>query len=201
MSYYDKEELLKYFSKQIKQEADIDIKKLEKYIVDTKKRQLEQIDNELQTSIFKSMNSQIDELESEHNATISKLKIENHKKVMQKRTELLDSVILEVRKKCIEYTKSKAYAKRMTEKIEKIAKDFKDCSIVFRVNKDDSTVKKIIKDTYKNVHKIEDDDSIEIGGFIAVCNKKKLLTDETIDSKINEKRQWFYEHANLAVNI
>ena len=201
MSYYDKEELLKYFNKQIKQEADIEIKKLTKAIADTKKRQLEQIDNELQTSIFKSMNSQIDELESEHNAVINKLKIENHKKVMQKRTELLDSVILEVRNKCIDFTKSAAYADQMKSKVLKMHDNFKDCTIVFRINKDDSTLKKIIKDNYKGKYSVENDNLIEIGGFIAVCNEKKILTDETIDSKIKEKRQWFYEHANLAVNI
>lgn len=201
MSYYDKEELLKYFSKQIKAEANKEISKLEKDIADTKKRQLANIDNELQTSIFKTMNSQIGDLESEHNAVINKLKIDNHKKVMQKRTELLDSVILEVQNKCIKYVKTKAYAENMKAKVLKTAENFKKRTIVFRINSEDEVLKKIIKDNYTGKFSIETDAYIKIGGFITVCDELKILTDETIDSRINERKQWFYEHANLAVNI
>jgi vacuolar-type H+-ATPase subunit E/Vma4 len=201
MSYYDDEELLKYFSKQIKELAETEIKKLEKDIADVKKKQLEKIDSELQNSIIKSMNIRIGDLESEYNAKINKLKIENHKNIMQKRKELLDSVVLEVKKKLLKYVKTKAYSEKMKDKVLRILKDFKKRSVIFRINKDDEALKKVIKDNYKSEYSIEDDEDIEIGGFIVVCNELKILTDETIDTKINEKKRWFYEHANLAINM
>ncbi len=201
MSYYDKDELLKYFSKQIKEEAEKEISKLEKAIADTKKRQLTQIDNELKTAIFKSLNTRIDELESEHNATINKLKIENHKKIMRKRSELLDSVLLEVEQKLNKYVLTKAYSNDMKKKIEKVDQDFKKHKLVFKIRKNDDILKKIIEEKFSGKFEIEEDEHIMIGGFSAVCHELKLMTDETIDTKVDIKKQWLYEHAKLAVNV
>ncbi len=201
MSYYDNEELLNYFTREIKARAQKKIDELKKDIESIKKRQLKQIDDELQNSIFKTMNNKIDDLVAEHNASINKLKIENHKNIIQKRKELLDSVILDVKKKCSKFIKTKDYEKKMIEKVSSMKELFKDNAIVFKINSKDETIKQVIKDNYKGKFNIETDENIQIGGFIAVCNKLKILSDQTLDTRINIKQQWFYEHAKLAVNI
>ena len=201
MSYYDNEELLKYFSKEIKAQAEKDIKKLEKEIADTKARQLKQIEDELHNTIFKALNVRIDELVSEHNASINKLKTENHKSIIQKRTELLDSVILDVKTKCKKYVSSKGYVTKMKKKVADMKNVFKNSDVEFKISENDAQIKDIIKDVFGAKCKITTDEDIQIGGFVALSEKEKIMIDETIDTRINEKQKWFYEHADLAVNI
>ena len=42
-------------------------------------------------------------------------------------------------------------------------------------------------------------DSIKIGGILAVNKVMSLVVDETLDSKLEEQRNWFEENSKLNI--
>ena len=46
---------------------------------------------------------------------------------------------------------------------------------------------------------IESTDEISIGGIIGVSKKLGLLANETLDSKLEMQREWFFENSGLRV--
>ena len=44
-------------------------------------------------------------------------------------------------------------------------------------------------------------DEIKIGGFKLYCPELKIIIDETLDSKLNNTREWFMEHSGLNKGI
>ena len=46
---------------------------------------------------------------------------------------------------------------------------------------------------------IESTDEITIGGMTGLSKKLGMLADETLDSKLEQQREWFFENSGLKV--
>ena len=52
---------------------------------------------------------------------------------------------------------------------------------------------------YKNVYPFDYSNKIKLGGFVATISTQKIEYDETIDSKLEDRRIWFYQNSNLFI--
>jgi len=198
MPYFNRDDIYRQFAKEINAKADEQIGDLEKEIVETKVKNLKRINNELETSIFRNLDLELNELNADFSANLSRVKTEHTKVLMKKRRELLDSITLKVKEKCLIFVNTIDYKEMLIKKVKKTNKDFSKKSVEFRVKKGDKVVIDVIKNNFNGEYSIKEINEIEIGGFSAICYDMGVMIDETIDSKLREKQQWFYEHSDLA---
>lgn len=198
MPYFNNDDVYRHFSKEINAKADEEINRLQEQIADTKAKNMKRIKEELHSNIFRALELDLNEMNADFTASMNKVKTEYTKVLMKRRRELLDSIIEEVKKKCLDFVSSKAYVDFAKAKVEKVNKTFCKKEIEFRVKKGDSVMIDAIKKNFDGTYHIKEINEIEIGGFSAICFDMGILTDETIDSKLHEKQQWFYEHSDLA---
>lgn len=198
MPYFNNDDVYRHFSKEINAKADEKINRLKEQIANTKAENMKRIKNELHTNIFRALDLDLNEMNADFTASMNKVKTEYTKVLMKRRRELLDAIIDEVRNKCLDFVNSKAYGDFTKEKVKKINKSFCKKEIEFRVKKGDKIMINAIKDNFDGTYHIKEINEIEIGGFSAICFEMGILTDETIDSRLHEKQQWFYEHSDLA---
>ena len=200
MPFYNNDNLFRYYSKYINDKANEKIEKVKKEIETEKKRSLERIDDEVRKKVNRNLEVELSEMNSEFKLNLTKVKTEYSKVLMEKRTELLNSIVQEVTTKLENFYQTKAYEKLMIKKIKSLSSEFSSCQIEFRVMEKDTLIKKVIKEHYKGSYKIKEIAEIELGGFSALCFDMGIMTDQTIDTRLSEKRQWLFEHSKLAAS-
>lgn len=200
MPYYNNDDLFRTFSKYINEKANQKIDKIKNEIEQEKSRSLERIDNEIHKNVFRGLDIELSELNSDFSGRMNKVKTEYSKVLMEKRSELLNSIIVEVREKLVDFHQSKDYEKLMVKQLKSLGDNFCSKAVEFRIKRKDKVMKKVIESNYTGKYTIKEIDEIEIGGFSALCFELGIMTDQTIDTRLQEKKQWLYEHSKLAAN-
>jgi vacuolar-type H+-ATPase subunit E/Vma4 len=201
MPYFNNnDDVYRLFSRDIISKSDEEIEKLKNEIDEKKTRSIKRIETEVHTRIFRSLEIDLSDLNADFSANLSRVKNEYTRVLMKKRRELLDSIVEEVRAKCIKFVESKKYKEFIDKKIKSISEKFCNKAIEFRIKKNDKIVKESIKNHLDVKYEIKEVNEIEIGGFSVVCYEMGVMLDETIDTKLSERQLWFYEHSDLAAN-
>lgn len=200
MPFYNNDNLFRYYSSYINEKANDKIERIKDEIEDEKKRSLARIDDEVHKRIFRNLEIELSEINSEFKLNLSRVKTEYSKVLMERRTDLLHSIVEDVTNQLSDFHKTKAYEKLMVKKVKRLSLSFCKEAVEFRVMKNDSVIKDIIKEHFKGSYKIKEISEIEIGGFSALCFALGIMTDQTIDTRLDEKRQWLFEHSKLAAN-
>ena len=192
-------DVLEYFNKEIRESAEEEISKLKSEIENTKNKQLKEIEDRIKDTVNKVLDIEMNEINTEFSATMNRIKTTAHQQVIRKKHELLDSILLSVRKKCEAYAKTKKYQSTMEKIVKKIDNEFCGDNFTFKIRKGDELIKEVIEKTFSKNCNVIEDESVQIGGFIGVCIKKGILTDQTIDNRLEEARVKLYEKSNLAL--
>ena len=198
MPYYETD-VTRYFEKEIRESANTKIEILKKEIEAVKKRQLDIIDEEIHASVFRAMEIELNELTLDYSAQKNRLKLQTHKKLLKKKSELMESILLEVQKKLLAFTKTEEYKAKMKKLVKKIDKTFCGNDMLFKVKKNDAIMKDIISANFSKNYKIVEINGIGLGGFIAVCTTKGILTDQTLDAKLEEKKNMFNQKMKFLI--
>ncbi len=199
MEYNNYEKLLDFFKKEINQIGSEKIKELENEISEIKDREIGKIRSDIEENVNRYKMFELKSVNTDHSSEINKINNKNHRLLMQKRQELIDSIFNDVIKKINKYVKTDDYYQLMEEKLLKSLKILKTDDIVFKYKKDDKLLKKILSENgFKDKTTIASTD-ILIGGFIASSVKRRIEINETLDVRLEEKKQWFFENSNLFI--
>ncbi|MBN2797174.1 MAG: hypothetical protein JXR88_17310 [Clostridia bacterium] len=198
MPYFNNDDVYRQFAKEINTKADAEIDKLTNEIAETKEKNINRIKNELHTSIFRGLDLELNELNADFSANLNRVKNEYTRVLMKRRHELLDSVGKEAREKCLKFVESKDYKDFCNKRIKNISLNFCKKEIEFKIKKGDKVMKEAIDNHFEGKYNVKEVMEIEIGGFSATCYQMGIMVDETIDNKLKERQQWFYEHSDLA---
>ena len=198
MPYFENDVFL-YFKKEIEESANQEIKKLKDEIEEIKSKQLEKIEDDIHDTVNRVIDTELNEINVDFSASMARIKTNAHQEMIKKKHELLDSIIAEVTNKCLAFVKTDEYKSGMARLIGKIDEAFCGENFLFKIKEDDKILEQIIKSGYSKKYKIEKVDTIKLGGFIGVCTEKGILTDQTLDNKLEEARIKFYENSKLAI--
>lgn len=199
MPYFNNnEDAYRLFSRDIISNADKKIDKLKKEIDENKSKNIARIESELHTRVFRGLELDLNDLNADFSANLSKVRNEYTRVLMTKRKELLDSIVADARVKLDEYVKTEEYKLFIKNKVAVINEKFGSKNVEFRVKTNDKVAIEGIKKNFNGDYSIKEINEIEIGGFSAICFNMGVMLDETIDAKLKEKQLWFYEHSDLA---
>jgi len=200
MPFYNNNDLMRYYSNYINEKANEKIDKIKNEIETEKKQSLERIDEEVRKKVYRNLEIELSELNSEFKINLNRVKTGYSKVLMEKRTELLNKILHEVQLKLETFSESKAYESLMMKEVKKLENEFCKSEVVFRIKINDALMKKVIEKQYKGTYTIKEIPEIEIGGFSVLCYEMGIMIDQTIDTRLKEKRQWLFEHSKLAAS-
>jgi vacuolar-type H+-ATPase subunit E/Vma4 len=199
MPYFNNnDDAYRLFSKDISSKADEEINRLRTEISENTEKSIKRIETELHARVFRSLEIDLNDLNAEFSANLSKVKNEYTRVLMKKRRDLLDSIVEEARIKSVEFVNSPDYKKFLDAKISNVNERFCKQTVEFRVKKGDKIAIETIKNSFDGKYEIKEINEIEIGGFSVICFQMGVMLDETIDARLREKQLWFYEHSDLA---
>ena len=198
MPYYE-DEVFRYFRREIEESANKDLKELREQIDSAKSAQLARINEEVQEAIYRANEVELNEINLEHSAQVNRIRTASHKEIIKRKRDLIDSVLLDVEKKWVQFVSTKQYQNKMIALVKHIDKTFCGQSMLFRIKKNDEVMKTIIEENFKSNPEVQEDEKIRIGGFIAVCKDKNILTDQSIDYRLEQKKKWFHQNLKFVI--
>ena len=124
---------------------------------------------------------------------------EKTKKLVNKRDEYVTNIFKEAKEKLVAFAASKDYQKYLVEHIEKIGKLYQMEDSTLELRKDDMRYKDELVKAYGLNLEVEVSDKIKIGGFIIENKATNVVVDESLDTALENQKDWFYKTSGLMI--
>lgn len=199
MAFYNEDQLYRYFDKAIKKESQKRIEELHKEIDYLYAKEMKKITEDLSLKNEIALNKALKEIQMDYQDKINKIGIGYDEKLIKERTFMTNIVFHSVLDRIYQFITSKEYEKLMKEKLEKINDIAKSKHVIFTISDRDSHLPKLIEENVASSYAVIKSPNLHLGGFEATIEKEGIVIDETIDSKLDEQKEWFYKNSKLFI--
>lgn len=196
MEYNTNDQLRTYFIKQIQSISEQEISKVKDEIDRITQKKLAEIDTKAKLSADLMLQQEVKLLNSEHSLNISKLSEQNNQKKTMMREQLIQELFNTIERKLQEYTTSETYRKVFMATLADASKKYPYKGFV-HVKASDKELAKNAISTLDTALEVLVDEAIVIGGFSLEFTEASLVLDETLDAKLHDEINAFYENPEL----
>jgi vacuolar-type H+-ATPase subunit E/Vma4 len=196
MEYNTNDELRAYFIKQIQSISEQEISKVKEEIERINQKKLSEIEASATLSADLMLQQETKILNSEHSLNISKLTEQNNRKKAMMREQLIKELFNTITKKLKDYTQSEAYQTEFTNDVKKFAEQYPYNGTLHISASDQALATHVIKNVDVKLEVVVDE-SISIGGFFLEFIEASLVVDQTLDAKLRDEMNAFYENPEL----
>lgn len=164
-----------------------------------KKAELAKAEEEGLKEAYNLIQREMANIRAQISSELSREEMASKVKLFEKRNKIADEVFAKVSDKLIAFTKTDDYVKMLEESVKKIAEYINADDTVFYVKKDDIKYTDNIKSAFGGSCTVIESKSIKLGGVTGRSSKLGLIADETLDTKLEGQREWFYKNSDLKV--
>ena len=182
-----------------------------------KKQELEKAEAEGIREAYTLIQREMAAIRTEISSQLSRDEMASRKKIFEKRNKMTENVFEKVTQRLVEFTKTTDYEKLMLESVKKIAQALKADDVIFFIKESDLKFadkikvaytaerlkdKKLadkIKSAFSPSCEVKSSKEIKIGGITGRSASLGLIADETLDTKLDGQREWFYQNSGLRV--
>lgn len=182
-----------------------------------KKQELEKAEAEGIREAYTLIQREMAAIRTEISSQLSRDEMASRKKIFEKRNKMTENVFEKVTQRLVEFTKTADYEKLMLESVKKIAQALKADDVIFLIKESDLKFadkikvaytaerlkdKKLadkIKSAFSPSCEVKSSKEIKIGGITGRSASLGLIADETLDTKLDGQREWFYQNSGLRV--
>ena len=198
MAYYNNDQLLKYFEKNMKQVADLNIETLKLEIKKLYQKEMSKIQEALTIKHELEKNRELKSLTIIHQEKINYLGIEYDETLMNLRKNMVADIFETVTKRIKSYMTTKAYITSMSDKIKTYADQYEHKNLILHIQASDHVLGDLIKQTYPSLD-IQIHPNIVIGGFLLTVKNQSIEFDHTYDALLNHQKDMFLQTSKLFV--
>lgn len=198
MEYNTNDELRAYFIQKIQAISEQDISKVKDEIDRIRQKRLTEIETNARLSADLMLQQETKILNSEHSLNISKLTEQNNLKKMMMRDHLIEELFMTITSKLKEYTQSDAYHDYIKTRIIELSSKYPYKGTLHVIASDQALAQKIVDDLGADLQ-VFVDETITIGGFFLEFAEASLVVDETLDAKLRDEVNAFYENPELII--
>ena len=199
MGYFNEDQLQKYFQKAIDAKANEKIAQLRAEIDKLYDRGIKKVKEDVQIKKQLEVSKALKDVQVEYQDKINSIGFRYDESLISERKKMTDYIFDEVTKELNDFIKTKKYEDLMSKKIQKIVDKHEKDPIRFLIKTNDNVLADLLVKKYKNVYPFDYSNKIKLGGFVATISTQKIEYDETIDSKLEDRRIWFYQNSNLFI--
>lgn len=146
--------------------------------------------------IVKSKNAQT---ESTLKREIAHEKLDAHRSVLAKRTEITNRIFDNVRNELNKFCETSKYKAYLLGMLQKFSKDNTYKNVQIKLCKRDMCFSDDIKKLLGSDTVVTESLDVSIGGFIAVDSESRSYYDETLSQKLSEQHSYFIENSGFTL--
>lgn len=160
---------------------------------------LKQAEEEGLRDAYNLIHKEQDAMKASIAADLAKKEAQGNLEIFKKRQQITEEIFAKATAKLQEYTNTPEYEKRLTLNAQECAKYFGNDDIELCVCKKDVPLGNKLAKLFNGNCLVKEVADITVGGFRVYCPGKQIAVDKTLDTKLQEQREWFY--ANSALQI
>lgn len=157
-----------------------------------------QMKEEAKRDALLQMNQELAEIKSATAAEISESHSERTKKLIEIRDSYVKTIFEEAKTKLLAFLETEEYPTFLVEKMKKVSAYGLDNSTLY-LRKEDLTLKDQLVKSYGHSVTVEESTSLPMGGFIIENKAEKLLINESLETALENQKDWFYKNSGLII--
>lgn len=192
-------EQLTIFLDAINEEARLSTDKIMREADEFKANALEKAQQEAIEKSNEFIRYESNKLKTQSNRKVSEASKSLRKELLQQRNAIADTVFSKIIEKLQIFTDTEEYETFLINSAKQIASFYKDASFTLLLRNDDLKYEEQLTDVVKTISKIEIDNTIVIGGCKASCESSKIDLDDSLDTRLEHEKEWFYTNSGLTL--
>ena len=130
---------------------------------------------------------------------LSKAENASRKSTFAKRQEIEDKVFERAKGKLLEYAGTDKYIQKLLESAKTVSEKLTADDVILYVCEKDLKLKDKIISAFGRNCTVQSSSEIQIGGIMGISRTVGLLADETLDTKLQNQKEWFCENSGLTI--
>lgn len=211
------DEKLSKFNIAINHYAEEQRQKIEHEVEVFKQQELEEAETEVLTEAYRMIQKEMVEMRGNITREMAHREMDARRELLAKRQKITDEVFEKAKQELVGFTKTDAYlamleknarelssvfqgsSSRLARLAQNIAAAVTDNGTVIFLKEEDLKYQKQIEKAFGAPCKFQIDGDIQIGGLRAQNFQMGIVADETLDSMLEDQREWFEENSGMAV--
>lgn len=198
MAYYNNDQLLKYFEKNMKHVADQNIETLKLEIKKLYQKEMSKIQEALTIKHELEKNRELKSLTISHQEKINHLGVEYDETLMNLRKNMVADIFETITKRIKSFMTTQAYITSMSHKIKTYANQYEHKNLIIHIQASDHVLGDLIKKTYPSLD-VQIHPNIVIGGFLLTVKNQSIEFDHTYDALLKHQKDVFLQTSKLFV--
>jgi V/A-type H+-transporting ATPase subunit E len=187
------------FLEAINQYAEEQRNKIQAEVELFKQQELEKAETESLTDAYHLIQKEMADMRLAISSEVSRKSMESRRQLLAKRQSIMDTIFQKAAQRLIDYTKTEQYPALLESYAKKLAGVLNAPGSVLYVCATDMQYEELIKKSFGRECTIRAAGDIRLGGIRGANAAMGLVADETLDSKLDEQREWFTENCGMAV--
>lgn len=193
------EERFEMIKQSVMDQAGAEAQKLTDQAKEFKETAMKKAEAEVLQELYSRIQDEVSEIHTSATRSVSQKESKERQDLLLRREEITRAVFEQVKRRLLEYTKTPAYYDLMGEIAGELgARCPLEGTVVMLRREDYHLAAKLGEHFGKNV-RILADESIKLGGIKVMNQSSGLFMDETLDSRLEDQKPWFYSHSGLTI--
>lgn len=192
------DEKLSKFNQAINHYAEEQRKKIEEEVSSYKQHELEDAEVEVLSEAYRLIQDEMAEMRDGIVREMAHREMDVRRELLEKRQKITDEVFEKASARLKEFTVGPEYPKTLQHYAENLSSAFNGQDTTLFVKEADLQYCELIKAAFGSCE-VRADSEILIGGIRAFNPTAGIMADETLDSMLEEQREWFEENSGMAV--
>ena len=193
------EERFQMIQQSVMAEASAEAQKLLDQAKEYKDNAMKKAEDEVLQELYGKIQDEVAEIRTSSTQSVSKKETQERQNLLLRREEITKAVFDQVRRRLLDFTKTPAYTDLMVELSKELATRCPMEGTVVMLRRDDYHLASRLGDYFGKNCRILADESIRIGGLKVMNQSSGIFMDETLDSRLEDQKPWFYSHSGLVI--
>lgn len=194
-----KEQVFLYMKEEIERLANLEEEKILAEAKELEIEAYEQIKNEAKKDADALLAKELAEISSNASVEASLSQEEKTKKLVETREGYVAKIFKEAKNRLTEFVNGDDYKTYLIKHMEKISSLYQMSDSILKIRQNDTKYADDLVKAYGIDLTVEVSDEIKIGGFIIENKATNVVVDESLDTALENQKEWFYKTSGLMI--
>lgn len=194
-----KEQVFLYMKEEIERLASLEEEKILAEAKELEAEAYQQIKAEAKKDADALLAKELVEISSNASVEASLSQEEKTKKLVETREAYVTTIFKEAKNRLNEFVNSEGYKMYLIKHMEKISSLYQMSDSILKLRQNDTKYADDLVKAYGIDLTVEVSDEIKIGGFIIENKATNVVVDESLDTALENQKEWFYKTSGLMI--
>ena len=195
----NKEQVFLYIRDEIEKVADREEKQILEEADALEKEAYQQMEAEAKKDAKRQLEKELASISSKASIESASNLEQRTKKLVEKREELVKDIFSQAKNQLEAFVDSKEYKDYLIRHIQKIGQDYQMTGCVLNLREEDMKYQNDLVKAYGFDIDVQVDHHIQLGGFIIENHVTHVVCDETLETALENQKDWFYKTSGLMI--